>query len=384
MPDAAPRRRSQEPVIDCDIHNAPASDEALRDYLPASWRRRRETFEYLPAFWRQVRETLGDRSYMGAEYPRPTPRAARVDAWPPSGLPPAADLDFLREQLLDRWNVVYGVLTPLLGAGEQLNLEFGAALARAINDWQIAEWLEPEPRLRASIVVPFEDSELAAAEIERLGGDERFVQVLLLSRTSEPLGRRRYWKMYEAAVRHDLPVGIHFGGWSRWPITGAGFSSFYIEDTVSMAIAMQDQVASLVLEGVFERFPTLKIVLIECGFAWLAPLMWRLDRVWELLREELPHVRRPPSEYVREHLWTTTQPMEEPPRPEDFHALVEQLGMDDRLLFATDYPHWDFDAPDRAIPVRLDPDLRRRIMFDNARSLYRFASTASGGIAARV
>jgi uncharacterized protein len=364
-------RRTRETIVDCDIHNAPVSDEALHAYLPALWRRRRQTVEYLPAYWRRFRESLGHRSYIGSEYPRPTPRAARTDAWPSSGHPPASDLAFMREQLLDRWNVEYGVLTPLLGAGEQLNLEFGAALAQAINDWQAAEWLEPEPRLRASIVVPYEDGDLSAQEIHRVASDARYVQVLLLIRTREPLGRRKYWKLYEAAEAHDLPVGIHFGGWGGWPITPSGFASYYIEDTVGMATAFQEQVASLVFEGVFERFPRLKIVLIEGGFAWLLPLMWRLDRAWQLLRDEVPHVRRLPSEYVREHFWATTQPMEEPPRKQDLHELLEQLDMSDRLMFATDYPHWDFDAPDRALP-RIDPELRRKIMVQNAHALYRF------------
>ncbi|MBO0703520.1 MAG: amidohydrolase family protein, partial [Candidatus Dormibacteraeota bacterium] len=120
----------------------------------------------------------------------------------------------------------------------------------------------------------------------------------------------------------------------------------------------------------FERFPELKIVLIEGGFAWLAPLMWRLDDVHRRLGAEVPEVRRPPSSYIREHFWVTTQPMEEPPRPAQFSRLLDQLGMNDRLMFATDYPHWDFDAPDASIPVRLEPALHRAIMSENAARLY--------------
>jgi predicted TIM-barrel fold metal-dependent hydrolase len=197
------------------------------------------------------------------------------------------------------------------------------------------------------------------------------VQVILVARTAEPLGRRKYWKMYEAAVRHDLPIGIHFGGAGGYPITGAGWPSFYIEDHAGMPPSLQTHLVSFVCEGVFERFPTLKVVLIEGGFAWLSPLMWRLDRAWSLLREEVPHLTRPPSAYVREHLWLTSQPMEEPPRKEQFRELLDQLAMDDRLMFATDYPHWDFDAPDTALPVKLAPELERKIMAENARVLYR-------------
>jgi uncharacterized protein len=185
------------------------------------------------------------------------------------------------------------------------------------------------------------------------------------------MGRRKYWPLYEAAAAHGLPVGVHYGGWGRGPITGTGFGSFYLEDQVGMATAFQDQLTSLVLEGVFERFPSLRIVLIEGGIAWLAPLMWRLDRAWRLLREEAPRLDRPPSEVIREHVWLTTQPIDEPPRAADFVAMFDDMGMDDRIMFATDYPHWDFDSPERAIPSSLGEPRRTAIMRDNAHALYR-------------
>ena len=358
-------------IVDCDIHNAPVSETALHAYLPEAWRRRRSAGGRLAPEVEASRETLGDRSYLGSEYPRATPRAARTDAWPPDGSPPASNLPFLREQLLDRYDVEYGVLTPMLGAGEQLDLESGAALASAINDWQAAEWLDPEPRLRASINVAYEDGELSAREIGRCADDPRFVQVLMLIRTAEPLGRRKYWPLYRAAAERGLPVGVHYGGWGRGPLTGTGFPSFYLEDQVGMATAFQDQLTSLVFEGVFQEIPELKIVLIEGGVAWLAPLMWRMDRAFELLGSEAPKLDRRPSEVIREHVWLTTQPMDEPERTADLPVLFDHMGMDDRICFATDYPHWDFDSPERAIPRVLGEDRRRRIMRDNAHALYR-------------
>ena len=100
--------------------------------------------------------------------------------------------------------------------------------------------------------------------------------------------------------------------------------------------------------------------------------MWRLDRAWAQLGAEVPHLDRLPSEVIREHFWVTTQPIEEPPRREDWHAMLAGLGMDDRIMFATDYPHWDFDSPEGAIPSFLDGGLRLAIMHDNAMALYQF------------
>lgn len=360
-------RRTKRAVIDCDIHNTLASERALDPYLPARWRHHRQAF--------------GNRGYPGTDYPRMNENAARVDAWPPSGSPPGSDLEFLADQLLDRWGIEYGVLNPLVDTMPH-NLDYAAAFCAAVNDWQVAEWLEQEPRLRASMVVPYEDGELAAAEIARSARNQGFVQILLLARTNELLGRRRYWKTYEAAVEYGLPIGIHFGACGGFPTTGAGFASFYLEEHCGMSATFQDQVVSLVCEGVFERFPTLEIVIVEGGLAWLAPLMSRFDRSWRLLRSEVPHLQELPSSTIRRHFWATTQPIEEPPRAADFELLLEELDMDDRLVFSTDYPHWDFDSPDAALPRSLDPGVRRRILAENARSLYGFpgsSTTASHG-----
>lgn len=349
-------KRSKFPVIDCDIHNA-VPPGGLQPYLSKRWQEHHKNF--------------GLRGRPGGYYPRALPHAARHDAWPPSGVRPGADLGFLQQQLLDAWDIEYGVLNPLISVAEELNLEYGAALAQAVNEWQVAEWLEPEPRLRASIVVPYEDGELAAAEIHRCGPNPGFVQILLIARSKDPLGNRKYWKIYEAAEEYNLPIGIHFGGIAG-PITGAGWPSYYIEDHGGMPQAFHTQVNSYVCEGIFERFPTLKVVLIEGGFAWLPPLIWRLDATWKKMRSEVPALKRKPSEYIRDHFWLSTQPMEEPPKREYFEQLLEQMDMNDKLMFATDYPHWDFDAPDRALPSFLKPELRRKILSDNARALYQF------------
>jgi len=84
---------------------------------------------------------------------------------------------------------------------------------------------------------------------------------------------------------------------------------------------------------------------------------------------ETPHVKRPPSEYVREHVWFTTQPIEEPDNPQHLAEVIEWLGWD-RLMFSTDYPHWDFDDPQRAFRIQLSEAQRAAVFRDNAKALY--------------
>ena len=136
------------------------------------------------------------------------------------------------------------------------------------------------------------------------------------------------------------------------------------------ATSSQALVTSFIMEGVFERYRDLKVVLIESGFGWLPALGWRLDRNWKRMRDEVPHVRRAPSEYIREHLWVTTQPMEETESPEHLIDLMNWIGMD-RILFSSDYPHWDFDDPFVSLPPTLTDEQRRKIYAGNARALYR-------------
>jgi hypothetical protein len=111
--------------------------------------------------------------------------------------------------------------------------------------------------------------------------------------------------------------------------------------------------------------------------------MRRLDRSWSLLQSEVPDLLRRPSDYVRQHLWLTTQPIEEPEHPDHFVQIYEQFvaaGMGRKLMFSSDYPHWDFDAPDRAIPHSLAEDAREGIFSGNALECYsRLASLAATG-----
>ena len=348
-------------IIDSDIHPTLRSEADLNPFLAERWRR--HIAEY---------GKLGRGPYAARNtYPRFQPFLSRRDSFPPNGGPPGSDLDFMREQLLDRYDIEYGILEPLMPGNLLRNLELSAAVCSAINDWQLDAFTTREKRLRASIQIPFEDAKASVAEIERRVANHDFAQIQLTSRSTEPIGRPRYWPIFEAAAHHGLPIGMHVGGEAGYAPTAGGWPSFYIEDHHGLTHSMQCQATSLVLEGVFERFPNLKVIMIEGGFAWLPSLGWRLDRHWEKMRGEVPHLTMPPSAYMRRNLWVSTQPMEEPEDPEDLRRLLGWIGWD-HVLFATDYPHWDFDDPRYAFPCRLSEAERRAIFRGNAEAVYRF------------
>jgi predicted TIM-barrel fold metal-dependent hydrolase len=219
-------------------------------------------------------------------------------------------------------------------------------------------------------VVPQEDAAFAAAEIERRASDPAFRQIIISPRSAEPLGRRRYWPIYEAAERAGLPIGLHPAALSGGaPSTGSGWPTYYMHEHYTFTSGLQSTVASLILEGVFERFPKLRVALIEGGFAWAPALGWRMDKHWERMRKETPHVKRPPSEYLREHVWYTTQPIDEPETPQHLSEVMDWIGWD-KIMFSTDYPHWDFDDPRFAFRIRLNEAQKAMIFRDNARKFY--------------
>jgi predicted TIM-barrel fold metal-dependent hydrolase len=340
--------------IDCDIHPAVPG---LKSLLP-----------YLDDHWRDMALQRGLHELNSIAYPENAPLNARPD-WRPEKGKAGSDLNAVRAQALDAFGTSIAICNCLYGVQLLFSEDMAAGFCRAINDWMLAEWLDREPRLRASIVVPVQNPELAVAEIERCAADPRFVQVLILASAEMPLGRRYYWPIYAAAEKLGLPVGIHPGSGYRHAVTPVGWTSFFSEDYANQAIAIQSQLTSMICEGVFQKHPKLRVVLLESGFTWLPAYLWRLSKYWRGLRMEIPWVDRSPTEIVREHVRLTIQPYDAPPHPDDFLRLLDHMGSDELLLFSTDYPHWQFDGDD-VLPQGLSPAQARKIMIDNPRATY--------------
>ena len=344
-------------AIDCDLHPLMPSATALLPYLDEYWRDQ------------LVNRHIDRYSFVLTSYPPYSPLSARPDWRQISGLP-AGDIDAIRRHALDPFGTRLAICNVLHGAVALFNEDMAAALCAAVNDWTAKELLDREPRLRASILLPVHNPALALREIERLAPDRRFVQVLLLAMGEMLLGRRTYWPIYAAAEKHGLAIGIHAGSTYHHAPTPSGWPAHRVEDYVAQSAAFESQLLSFLTEGVFQKFPALKLVLIESGVTWLPTLLWRTNKTWRGVRPEVPWIDRPPAELLREHVRLTLQPLDVPRGdPQRFARVLDHVGSDRMLLFSTDYPHWHFDGED-VLPDGLTDDTLRRFMIDNPLETY--------------
>jgi hypothetical protein len=341
-------------AIDCDVHPGVPSIKTL---LP-----------YMSEFWQETFVARGIDGFVPGSYPANAPITCRAD-WRSGESKPGSDFGQFQRQALDGFDARYAICNPIYGGAVAVSETMGAAMCTALNDWIIEQWLARDPRLRASIVVPAQSPHLAVEEIERRAADRRFVQILLPVGLEMMLGRRYYWPLYEAAQRHNLPIGLHAGTMYRYAPTSTGWPSHYLQDYVSNTQLFESQLLSLVHEGVLGKFPDVTFVLLESGVTWLPGLIWRAVKTWRGVRGEIPWVRESPAEQIRRQIRLTAQPIDAPPDPVDLGRVIEQIGSDDMLLYATDYPHWQFDG-DAPLPDGISEPLARKMAVDNPLATY--------------
>ena len=241
-----------------------------------------------------------------------------------------------------------------------------------LNDWQLHDWVAKDNRLKAGIVVPQEYPEFAAREIDERAQNEAFRQVIISPRSSEPLGRRKYWPIYEAIVRSNLVLGLHPAGLSGGHATsGTGWGTYYMQEHYGFGTRHDRQRRQPDCRRRVRALPGAESSDDRNRHSPGRPsLGWRMDKQWERNRKETPHLKRPPSEYLREHFWFCTQPMEEPEDPAHLQDILGWIGWD-KMMYSSDYPHWDYDDPRVALNFRMTPPQRAGILRDNAKALYR-------------
>jgi predicted TIM-barrel fold metal-dependent hydrolase len=357
------------PIIDIDLHHR--------------WKTEDDLFRYLPSKWRQVMDR--SRSAIFAEAPvamfhHSTGTNKRGDAFPGDGAPPGSSYEMMCAQWLDPFPVERGVLSYDIGtSGGVPNPLLATALTRAANDWSLAEWIDryQDPRLYTACLVPTQIIEDGVAEVNRLADNPRIVEALMVSNgMSKPFGHPVYHPIYAAAQDVGLPIAIHNGGdqyagTSHMMAGGMPNSRFEFHTLAPQSTV--HHLTSFITHGVFEKFPKLKLMIIEIGMAWLPWLIWSLDRQYENLVAEGALISRLPSEIFRDHIRVTTQPVElTPQRGQLGEALQSVDGLDEVLCFASDYPHWDTDDPSY-IARRIPESWWTKVFYSNTLETLRWA-----------
>ncbi|MEO7911996.1 MAG: amidohydrolase family protein [Roseiflexaceae bacterium] len=344
-------------LIDTDIHNDLPNLEALRPFLAKQWHP-----------WLDSGGPGNAARYYANMGSGRMDDAVNED----DGLA-AGDPGWVVQQLITKYRIDIGILTgSTIGMGIQHDYHIQAALASAYNDWTLATWVRPYECFKGSIACLGSDPAASAAEVHRLGQNPGMVQVLIASAARIPYGNKHYWPIYRAAVEYDLPVAIHVGsegtGIANAP-TAVGYPSTYLEFHTDHSQTMMAHCVSLLADGVFEELPTLKFAFIEGGTVWAPYVMGRLDRLYPALKAEVPYLTLQPSEYLLRNCYFSTQPIEEPDDHQQLLQMLRMMHAEKTVVFASDYPHWDFDNPLMAFTF-FPAELKRRIFVENAVELY--------------
>jgi predicted TIM-barrel fold metal-dependent hydrolase len=278
-------------------------------------------------------------------------------------------------------SVMYGPTDPFIVEDVPLRRE----VYRAYNDW-LAEFQSAKPdRLIGAAQLPLDDPEGARAEVERIArsGFKHFN--IMAARAEPPIYDEAWEPFWSLAEEVDIPIGFHLvvevrrarpqaaGGEGQDPLVAAA-----IRTTMSApGLQLMDPISGLILHGVLDRHPRLRLVMAEAGLAWVPHFIQSLDFFCNRMKsgrpipgvnpdQKLPQLM--PSEYFQRQIWITFQ---------DDAAGMKMLDYldTDRVMWASDYPHpastWpNSQAVIEAQMSHLGPDLKRKILSENARSLY--------------
>jgi hypothetical protein len=248
---------------------------------------------------------------------------------------------------------------------------YAVELARAYNRWLIDAWLDKDPSFKGALLAPHQDPVVAAEEIRRYAGHPNVACVYLPACCVDPLyGHRSYDPMYDAAQECGLPVVLHSVTAINpiFPFNLQAFETLFSAHVVSHTFAMVANAMSMLETGVPVRFPGLKIAFTEGGIAWVPWLAMRLDKEYSERRTDVPLLKERPSHYLKQ-MFFATQPIEEPESLADMALLLQLFDGENNVVFASDWPHHDFDHPDKVLQIPISDEARRKIMGGNAARL---------------
>jgi len=355
-------------IVDADVHVSDTPG-GLAPYCDMPWRKSLEALDQGPQRYLDI---PGFAPSFKLDPPIPGGHAAR-------SVRTAAEM----RESLSALSIDVGVLFPdnLLLFAPIPNIEYATALSHAYNRWLLAEWLTQEPGLYGALLACPQNPEDSAREIERYAKEERIVAVYLPTAGVNPLwGHRKYDPIMAAAEAANLPVLLHSVTVisPAFPCELDQFENHFARQVLSHSFAMMSNLVSIMHTGVMARYPKLKVAFTEAGVAWVPYFMWRMDRYHEEYRRVVPFLEKRPSEYMKERMWFATQPLEEPDNPQHLVDIIRMYDGENRTLYASDWPHHDFDHPKSIMNLPMPLEMKRKIMGENALELFSKISVPAG------
>jgi uncharacterized protein len=346
------------------VHHRWGSDAELHSYLSEDW-------QHYVGFPGRLPGGRGMRRLVpGYRFPNPA-----GDDLPGAG-PIATDPDAVVAELgADRCLLLFD---RGMFAAAMPNPYLGAAIVRAINDWNLDRWLARDDGLHGAVLLPGHMPDEAAAEIRRVGAHPKIAAALFASNAIGPLaGHPIYHPIYAAAEELGLPVVFHRGldALADVPAGTAGGGAGSFAEYMTMApLALVSQVTSVLTHGVFARFPGLRVYLVGAGVSWLPGVLRRMELMMRSLRRELPWVRERPTDYFERHVRVSTYGIERHARPEALERLFDAHPDVSRMLcFASGYPSWDTTRADELAEL-LPDEWAPSVLAGNADEWFRWSS----------
>jgi predicted TIM-barrel fold metal-dependent hydrolase len=278
----------------------------------------------------------------------------------------------LTRRAMDSMGIDYTVAfpTPMLLLGMHPQAEVEVALGRAFNRWLIEEILPREPRLKGMMYLPFNDPDACVEVVEEFADAPGVIGFTVVSTRYRPVHHNSYMRLYAALQATGKPLAFHSGfHWGDESMKQV--NRFISMHAISFCYFNMIHLTNWIINGIPERFPNLKVIWVESGLAWLPFMMQRLDSEYLMRSSEAPMLRRRPSEYIRD-MYFTSQPLETS-NLKLTQATMEAVNADTQLLFASDWPHWDFDLPTTITNLPfLSEQAKRNILGLNAARLFGF------------
>lgn len=271
----------------------------------------------------------------------------------------------------EKFNIEYPIINTFEPLGKFSQPDLAMELMRAYNNLLMDQFLDDHD-FRGLAAVATQKPLEAVEEINRIGQEDQVVGLYIGSSGEfPPLGDPQYDPIYQAAEDNDLPIVFHGNAEEfmfDFPMQNRGFNKFFEVHSVAHSWQQMMTMASLIGEGTPEKFPDLHWIMLESGYGWVPYMMHRMNKVYHMRRSEVPLLEKTPEEYIRESFYFANQPLGEPNNPDDMARMLEIMGVNN-LMFATDYPHWDFDTLeeiDKYLQNYFTEEERQKVLFDTA------------------